>query len=141
VAEALDLKPVGGVLLRNRRKQVVFWFKGKGNQTGGRNFALCVYRPELADSPEMRREMEVVFGKVQRLAEISRMQLFDMDDFESELRQTFNELGVGAREYVRSRRTEDVTFKLTDLVSGRKVDVVFGITPVKPKRKRRGERP
>lgn len=134
MAEALDLKPVGGVLLRNRRKQVVFWFKGKDNQAGGggRNFALCLYRPGLADSPEMRREMEVMFGKVKRLAEILEMQLFDMEDFETELKRTFGELGV---------ESQDVTFVLRDIVSGRKVPVTFGITPAKPKRKRRGEKP
>jgi len=29
VGDALELKPVGGVFVRNRRKQVVFWLKGK----------------------------------------------------------------------------------------------------------------
>jgi len=34
-----------------------------------------------------------------------------------------------------------MTFKVTDLVSGRKVDVTFGIRPAKPRRRRKGERP
>jgi hypothetical protein len=126
--------------LRNRRGQVVLWLKGRDPEVG-RSFGLCLYRPELADSPAMRHELEVVFGKIKQLAAVLEMQLFDMQDFEAEVTRTFRELGVDIKEYVCSRRVEDLTFKLTDLVSGKKVDVVFGIHPARPKRKRKGERP
>jgi len=138
--EGLSLKPVGGVFVRNRNKQVVFWLKGKDPE-GQRSFALCLFRPELADDGKMRSGLELAFGELKRVAERLGLPLFDMTDFESELRKTFTELGVGAEEYVKSRRTEDLTFKLRDLATGKKVDVVFGLHPVKPKRRQRGERP
>lgn len=140
MGDALELKPVGGVFVRNRNKQVVFWLKGKDPE-GQRSFALCLFRPELADNGKMRGELELAFGEVKRVAERLGLPLFDMRDFEGEMARTFTELGVGAEEYVKSRRTEDLTFKLTDLATGKKVDVVFGLHPAKPRHKKRGERP
>ena len=136
----MSLKPVGGVFVRNRNKQVVFWLKGKDPE-GKRSFALCLFRPELADDGKMRGELELAFGELKRGADRLGLPLFDMRDFEAEMARTFTELGVGAEEYVKSRRTEDLTFKLTDLATGKKVDVVFGLHPAKPRRKKRGERP
>lgn len=136
----MELKPVGGVAVRNKKGQIVGWFKGKDPE-GGQSFALCLFRPELADTPAMRVGLEQTFGAIREAAARSGLPLFDMADFESEVRRTFDELGVGAKEYVKSLRTEDLTFKLRDLATGKKVDVVFGLRPVKPKRRRRGERP
>lgn len=137
--EGLSLKPVGGVLLKNKRGQVVFWFKVKDEP--GRSFGLCLFRPELADSPAMRSGLEQAFEAFKEMAASAGLPIFDMEVFEAELKKTFGELGVGAKEYVRSRRTEDLTFRLPDLVSGKKVGVVFGLHPAKPKRRRKGERP
>jgi hypothetical protein len=128
------------MVLRNRKKQIVGWFKGKDPE-GGASFALCLFRPELADSPVMRAALEETFRLLKEVAAREGFPMFDMSDFESELRRTFGELGVGAEEYVKSQRTEDLTFKLTDLATGKKVDVVFGLHPAKPRRKKRGERP
>jgi hypothetical protein len=140
VGDALELKPVGGVFVRNRNKQVVFWLKGK-DPVGQRSFALCLFRPELADDDKMRGELELAFGEVKRVAARLGLPLFDMRDFEAEMARTFTELGVGAEEYVRSRRVEDLTFNVTDLVSGRKVKLTMGMRPARPRRKRRIERP
>ena len=134
--EGLSLKPVGGVVVRNKKKQIVGWFKGKDPE-GGRSFALCLFRPELADTPAMRVGLEQTLQAIKEAAARNGLPLFDMADFESEMRRTFEELGVGAKEYVNSRRTEDLTFKLTDLATGKKVDVVFGLHPVRPKRRRK----
>ena len=137
----MELKPVGGVVVRNKKGQVVGWFKGKDPE-GGRSFALCLFRPELADSPAMRVGLEQTFQAIREVAARNGLPLFDMEDFEAQLKRTFDELGVGAKEYVKSRRTEDLTFKLTDLATGKKCDVVFGLRPVKKRRRRRrGERP
>ena len=139
--EGLELKPVGGVLLKNKRGQVVFWFKAKDEL--GRSFGLCLFRPELADTPAMRVGLEQAFRAFKEMAASVSLPIFDMEDFEAELRKAFGELGVGAEEYVRFRRVEDMTFTLTDLVSEKRVEVVFGLHSVKPRRrrKRRGERP
>ena len=48
MSDKLSFKPVGGVLLRNREREVVFWFKGK-DEMGG-SYGLYLFRPELADS-------------------------------------------------------------------------------------------
>jgi hypothetical protein len=144
VSECVELKPVGGVIVRNKKGEIVGWFKGKDPE-GGQSFALCLFRPELADTPAMRVGLERAFQAIREAAAKNGLPLFDMADFEEQLRRTFEELGVGAKEYVKSRRTEDLTFKLTDLATGRKVDVVFGLHPVKPlkkrRRKKRGEHP
>lgn len=140
MGDALELKPVGGVFVRNRNKQVVFWLKGKDPE-GKRSFAVCLFRPELADDDRMRGELELAFGELKRVALGLGLLLFDMRDFEAEMARTFTELGVGAEEYVKSRRTEDLTFKLTDLATGKKVDVTFGLHPVRQRRKKRGEPP
>lgn len=138
--EGLELKPVGGVVVRNKKGEIVGWFKGKDPE-GGRSFALCLFRPELADTPAMRTGLEQTFQAIKEAAAQNGLPLFDMSGFEEQLRKTFDELGVGAKEFVKSRRTEDLTFKLTDLATGKKVDVVFGLHPAKPRRKKRGERP
>jgi hypothetical protein len=139
VSEKLSFKPVGGVLLRNRKREVVFWFKGK-DEVGG-SYGLCLFRPELADSAGMRLALKQAFRVIRAGAAKVGLPIFDMADFEAEAVRAFGELGVGVREYVRSSRVEDMTFKVTDLVSGRKVDVTFGIRPAKPRRRRKGERP
>lgn len=141
VSDGLELKPVGGVVVRNKKKQIVGWFKGKDNPEEGRSFALCLFRPELADSPAMRAGLEQTFQAIREAAARNGLPLFDMVDFEEQLRRTFDELGVGAKQYVKSQRTEDLTFALTDLATGKKVDVTFGVRPVKRKRKKRRKGP
>jgi hypothetical protein len=142
VSECLELKPVGGVVVRNKKGQIVGWFKGKDPE-GGASFALCLFRPELSDTPAMRVGLEETFRAIKEAAAKNGLPLFDMEDFERQLKKTFDELGVGAKEYVKSRRSEDLTFKLTDLATGKRVDVVFGLRPVRPRRRRkkRGEQP
>jgi hypothetical protein len=132
----LELKPVGGVVVRNKKGQIVGWFKGKDPE-GGQSFALCLFRPDLADTPAMRLGLEQTFQAIKETAAQNELPLFDMSDFEDQLRRTFEELGVGAKEYVKSGRVEDMTFKLTDLATGKKVDVTFGVRPVKYRRRRK----
>jgi len=136
VSECLELKPVGGVVVRNKKGQIVGWFKGKDPE-GGQSFALCLFRPDLADTPAMRLGLEQTFQAIKETAAQNELPLFDMSDFEDQLRRTFEELGVGAKEYVKSGRVEDMTFKLTDLATGKKVDVTFGVRPVKYRRRRK----
>jgi hypothetical protein len=136
--EALDLRPVGGVHLKDKQGRTLLWFKGKDPE-GQRSFGLCSFHPERAESVEQRQELEVVFREIVTMAKMLGMPLFDMTEFEAELRQTFDELGVGAAEYVKSRRVEDMTFRLTNLATGEKQEVVFGVHPVKPRRKGKGE--
>lgn len=140
MSEKLDLRPVGGVHLRNRKGETLLWFKGKDPE-GQRAFGLCSFHPDRAESAERRRELEDAFREIVRMARVLGMPLFDMTEFEVQLKQTFDELGVGAVEYVKSRRTEDMTFRLTDLTCGKKSEVTFGVRPAKPRRKKRGERP
>ena len=132
----MELKPVGGVVVRNKKGQIVGWFKGKDPE-GGQSFALCLFRPDLADTPAMRLGLEQTFQAIKETAAQNELPLFDMSDFEDQLRRTFEELGVGAKEYVKSGRVEDMTFKLTDLATGKKVDVTFGVRPVKYRRRRK----
>lgn len=136
MSECLELKPVGGVVVRNKKGQIVGWFKGKDPE-GGQSFALCLFRPDLADTPAMRLGLEQTFQAIKETAAQNELPLFDMSDFEDQLRRTFEELGVGAKEYVKSGRVEDMTFKLTDLATGKKVDVTFGVRPVKYRRRRK----
>ena len=137
----MELKPVGGVVVQNKKGQVVGWFKGKDPE-GGRSFALCLFRPELADSPAMRVGLEQTFQAIREVAARNGLPLFDMEDFEAQLKRTFDELGVGAKEYVKSQRVEDMTFNLTDLATGKKVAVTFGVRPVKKRRrKKKGTQP
>jgi hypothetical protein len=140
VAEALDLRPVGGVHLRDKRGQTLLWFKGKDPE-GQRSFGLCSFHPERAENEKQRGELEDVFREIVSMARVLGMPLFDMTEFEAELKQMFTDLGVGAAEYVKSKRVEDMTFRLTNLVTGRKEEVVFGVHPARPKRRRKGERP
>lgn len=139
-AEDLQLKPAGGVQVKNARGEVVMWFKAKDPE-GSRSFGLALFRPELADGEEMRKSLESAFRELLGWARLVGFPVYDMREFEGEVRRTFSELGADVQEYVRSRRVEDLTFRLTDLVSGRKVDVVFGLRPVRPRRKRKGEQP
>jgi hypothetical protein len=132
----LGFKPVGGMVLRNRKNEVVGWVKGK-DPDGGQSFALCLFRPELADSQEMRTGLEDALRMLKEFAARAGFPLFDMADFESEMRRTFDELGVNPEEYVRYRRTEDMTFRLMDLATGRRVEVVFGMRPVRRRRRRK----
>lgn len=57
-----DLKMVGGVTVKNRKGQVVLWFKGKDSE--GSSFGLVRYRPDLADDAKMRRDLAIVFIKI-----------------------------------------------------------------------------
>jgi hypothetical protein len=139
VAERLDLRPVGGVHLRNKKGATLLWFKGKDPE-GHRPFGLCSFHPDRADSDEQRRALEGAFHEIVRMARMLGMPLFDMSEFEEQLKQTFDELGVAVVEYVKSERVEDLTFRLTNLTTGAKDEVVFGVHPAKPKRKRRGEK-
>ncbi len=134
------MRPAGGVQVKNGRGEVVMWFKAKDSDAG-RSFGLALFRPELADSDAMRENLGTAFHELLRWAGLAGYPVYDMRDFEREVRRTFEELGVDVREYVRSRRTEDLTFRLTDLVSGERREVVFGLRPVKPRRKRRGGKP
>jgi hypothetical protein len=124
------------MVLRNRKNEIVGWVKGK-DPDGGQSFALCFFRPELADSLEMRAGLEDALRMLKEFAARAGFPLFDMADFESEMRRTFDELGVSPEEYVRSHRTEDMTFRLRDLATGRRVEVVFGLRPVRRRRRKR----
>lgn len=126
--------------MKNGRGEVVMWFKAKDSDAG-QSFGLALFRPELADSDAMRENLGTAFHELLRWARLGGFPVYDMREFEREVRRTFEELGVDVREYVRSRRTEDLTFRLTDLVSGEEREVVFGLRPAKPRRRRKGERP
>jgi len=118
-----ELAICGGVQVRNKRGEVVLWAKGKGGE-GVLPFALCLYKPELAE-PEMREKLAQAFEKVKIIALSMHLPLFDMKDIARELNRMKEELGQS--DAIGAMKGEDVTLNLTEVNTGTKHRLTIGI--------------
>jgi hypothetical protein len=123
-----ELKPVGGVLVRNRQGKVVLWFKGKDVEPGeGQSFGLCVFHPELADDPRMKRDIGHVFRLMVAWGRNTGFPIFDSEDLDRQIKKFLNALGPAA---VRAqRREEEITVRVKELCTGRRLPLTISMKP------------
>jgi hypothetical protein len=114
----------GGIQVRNKKGEVVMWFKGK-DPKGTSSFALCMYRPELAD-PETHEKLEQAFELAKSIARGMNLPLFDIREIARELNRMEKELGQPNA--IGSEKGEDVTLSLTEVNTGRRCRLTIGVT-------------
>lgn len=119
----LSFEPVGGVQVRNKRGQVVLWFKGK-NPEAASSYALCLYRPELAD-PDMKASLPVAFEAAKAIASRLGLPLYNIDEVDREVAKMLREFGPNHR----VTHSEDITIPVTDLVSGKPHKLTIALHP------------
>jgi hypothetical protein len=115
----------GGFRVVNRKGQIILWWKVKFRK-GEEPFALCVYRPELADSEEERRKVVDIFEDKRRRW---RFSLYDMLDVTAEITTYLAETGPkmeGLRQ--KASRPESVTVYVTDLSTGQKEGLTLDVS-------------
>jgi hypothetical protein len=121
--DSLHFEPIGGVQVRNKRGQVILWFKGKDPESGS-SYGLCMYRPKLAD-PEMRKMLPTAFETCKAIARMIGLPLYNIDEVDREVAKMLKELGPNHK----LARSEDVTVPVTDLVSGRPHKLTIALHP------------
>jgi hypothetical protein len=124
-SNSIELKPAGGVHVKNARGETVFWFKAK-QKPGERTFAICLFRPQLCDSARERRRVKAAFHSLLKWARLVRVDVYDMEEFEREAREMWGELGAEGKPRARA---ENVTFVLPELTSGERRQVTFTLRP------------
>jgi hypothetical protein len=126
-ASEFELRPVGGVRVRNRQGRTVFWFKGKDPSDGSMSFALCTFRPELADNPKMERNVRRVFRVMLAMARKGHFPIFDAQDLDCEMREFLGD--VGATALKGQRREEEITLHVKELSTGRRLPLTIAMKP------------
>ena len=123
--QAFELRPAGGIQVKNSKGELIFWFKGKDPGGGMQSFALCLLRPKLADTPEKEDKVRQVFGAMCEWARHEGLPIFDARDLERQLRKFMAETAtpsVGA-----SARTEDITVQVREMTTGRRLKLTLGV--------------
>ena len=108
-------------MVRNRAGRVVIWLKGKDSGDAP-SFALCLFKPELADSPEMRRQLEAAFKEIKAMARELGLPLFDAAELEAQMRLY---LGKNPQAPV----GQEFPVFLTDLATGRRGRLTMKVHP------------
>ncbi len=123
-SDSLHFEPIGGVQVRNKRGQIVLWFKGKDPEDGS-SYGLFMYRPELAD-PEMREALPTAFEACKAIARMMGLPLYNIDEVDREVAKMLKELGPDHK----PARSEDVTIPVKDLVSGKPHKLTIALHPL-----------
>jgi hypothetical protein len=103
---------------------LIFWFKPKDPEEGGKSYAICLFAPEKADSPAKAEAVRETFEVIRREARRTGCVIFDAKALNDEMGRFMEEAGsrpaaVG--------RDEDITIFGTDMVSGRKVSLTLAV--------------
>jgi len=115
-----ELKPVGGVLVKNRQGKVVLWFKGKDPELGeGQSFALCIFKPELADNGKMEGDIRRVFKLMVEWARNQRLPIFDSQDLDRQMKRFLGEIGPVPLK--KQRREEEITLHVREFTTQRRL--------------------
>jgi hypothetical protein len=123
-----ELKPVGGVLVRNRQGKVVLWFKGKDIEPGeGQSFGLCMFHPELADDLKMKMDVGRVFRLMVVWGRKTGFPIFDSDDLDRQVKKFLDALGPAAVKA--QRREEDITVRVREFTTGRRLNLTLAMKP------------
>jgi hypothetical protein len=125
-ASEFDLRPVGGVWVKNSRGQTVFWFKGKDPDEGP-SFALCTFKPELADDPKMEKDVRHVFRVMLLMARKGHFPIFDAEDLDVEMKKFLE--GFDPADLRKQKREEEVTLQVKELSSGRRLPLTIAMKP------------
>jgi hypothetical protein len=121
-SDALELRPNGGLQVKNSRGELVFWFKGKDPE-GMRGFALCYLAPEKADTTEKRDVVRQTFGVMCEWARKEGMPIFDAADLECQMHTFLREVGAPTG----AERTEDITLRVLEMTTGRRVKLTLSV--------------
>lgn len=113
-------------MIRNKRGEVVFWFKGK-DQDGGVSFGLCVFRPELADDLRIEKNLRHAFRQMLAWARSQRFPIFDAEDLDVEVKKFLKEFD--AAELRKQRREEEVTLRVREFCTGRRLPLTVAMKP------------
>jgi hypothetical protein len=124
-SQTFELRPAGGIQVKNSKGELIFWFKGKDPE-GMQSFALCLLRPELADTPEKAEMIRATFAVIAEGARRARMPIFDAKDLERQMRKFIREMGSPR---TAAQRTEDITVRVREMTSGRRLKLTLGVHP------------
>lgn len=124
---SLELKPVGGVLLKNQKGQIVFWLKGK-DADNSPPFALCAFYPERADTPTMAEGLKQLFEVTLEMARTINLTIFDSTDVDRQIKRFIREAGGPA---ALTKRTEEITVLVRDLATKKRMKLTLSVKPAK----------
>jgi hypothetical protein len=112
---------VGGVLICNKKGQIVLWFKGK-DPDDAPSFALCLYWSDLVDDMRMRRQLGAAFSEIKEVAKELGLPLFNAAELEAQMQLL---LGKDSRSAI----GQEFQVFLTDLVTGRRGRLTIKVHP------------
>lgn len=127
--QEFELRPVGGVQVRNSRRELVYWFKGKDPESQP-SFGICFCAPERADTPEKGRAVRKVFAVMIDWARRVGLPVFDAADLEKQIAIFLRELGAQS---AAARREEEITVRVLELTTRRRVKLTLGVKPADAK--------
>jgi hypothetical protein len=126
--DCFDLKPAGGLQLRNSKGELIFWLKGKDPEEQP-SFVIAYVAPEKADSPEKAEIVRQTFAVIARWARRAGMPIFDAKDVDRQIRKFLRETGPPTTTAQRLSRSEDITVKVRELTSGRRIKLTLSVHP------------
>jgi hypothetical protein len=124
--EDFELRPHGGLTVRNRAGDVVFWFKLKEAEFGP-YYALAIFRLERADSEEKRRVVDRTFAVMRSWAAAHGVSIYNAEDLND---QVGRYMALRAELPPTDSHPLAVTVSVEDLVTGRRLPLRVEIQPV-----------
>jgi hypothetical protein len=103
-------EPLGGVGVRNRKGDVVFWVRDK-HPPGSPPFVLLLYRRHEADE-DQRKVFDSCYEGLIEMSQDDGVPVYDSDEINREIARFFKELGDASG----SKTPEYVNIRVTDLV-------------------------
>ena len=120
-----ELRPHGGIQLRNKKGELIFWLKAKDPEDHP-SFAICYFAPEKADTHKKGEIVTQTFAAMREWARRASMIIFDARDLDTQIRKFMKETWVQST--AGANRTEDITVKCRDMATGRIARLTLGVT-------------
>ena len=134
MSDDTNFEPNSGVKVRSKvTGKLILWLKQKDVPPKD-HYALLRTWPENCATEAERVKLQEAVKAVLFIAALDHREVFDFAEIEPQLSRYSTELGdVAIKRLVSIQKTEDIEVSVTDLVSGKKITLVIGVTarPIK----------